>query len=62
MDISETDLLERGTAFTVNEGSRTHTFEWLDFNRLQDDYFYPTFLKKEIYHIPNEFSLRTEIE
>ena len=27
MDISETDLLERGTAFTVNEGSRTHTFE-----------------------------------
>ena len=62
MNISETDLHERGTAFTVNEGSRTHTFEWLDFDRLQDEYFYPIFLKKEIYHIPNEFTLRTEIE
>ena len=62
MNISETDLLERGIAFTVNEGHRTHTFEWLDFDRLQDEYFYPIFLKKEIYHIPNEFTLRTEIE
>ena len=62
MDISETDLLERGNVFTVNEGKRTHAFEWLSFDRLKDEYFYPIFLKKEIYKIPNEFSLRTEIE
>ncbi|MBQ7889446.1 MAG: NUDIX domain-containing protein [Erysipelotrichaceae bacterium] len=62
IDVSGTDLLERGTAFTVIEGYRTHTFEWLDFDRIQDEYFYPIFLKKEIYHIPNEFTLRTEIE
>ncbi len=62
MDISETDLLERGTVFTVTEGQRTHTFEWLDFDRLQDEYFYPLFLKKEIFNLPNEFTIRTEIE
>ena len=62
MDISETDLLERGNEFTVNEGKKTHIFEWLDFDQLKEEYFYPIFLKKEIYKIPNEFSLRTEIE
>ena len=62
MDISETDLLERGNEFTVNEGKKTHTFEWLDFDRLKDEYFYPLFLKKEIFNLPNEFTIRTEIE
>ena len=62
MDISETDLLERGNEFTVNEGKKTHTFEWLDFNRLKEEYFYPLFLKKEIFNLPNEFTIRTEIE
>lgn len=45
-----------------NEGHRTHTFEWLEFDRLKDEYFYALFLKKDIYHIPNEFTIRTEIE
>ena len=62
MDISETDLLERGNEFTVNEGKETHTFEWLDFDRLKEEYFYPLFLKKEIFNLPNEFTIRTEIE
>ena len=62
MDISETDLLERGNVFTVNEGKRTHAFEWLSFDRLEDEYFYPLFLKKEIFNLPNEFTIRTEIE
>ena len=62
MDISETDLLERGNEFTVNEGKKTHTLEWLDFDRLKDEYFYPLFLKKEIFNLPNEFTIRTEIE
>ena len=62
MDISETDLLERGNEFTVNEGKKTHTFEWLDFDQLKEEYFYPLFLKKEIFNLPNEFTIRTEIE
>ena len=62
MDISETDLLARGKIFTANEGNRIHTFEWLAFERLKDAYFYPLFLKKDIFHIPDVVTLRTEIE
>ena len=62
VDISNTDLLSKGGVFTSKEGDRTNTFEWLTFGRLKDEYFYPTFLKKEIYNLPNEFTIRTEIE
>lgn len=62
MDVSETDLLERGNLFSSVEGHRTHTFLWLDFDRLQDSYFYPLFLKKEIHHLPDAFTIRTETE
>ena len=62
MDISETDLLSRGDSFTTKEGNRTHTFEWLEFDRLKDEYFYPLFLKKDIFNLPKEFTIRTEIE
>lgn len=62
MDISGTNLSEIGDTFTLAEGKHIHTFEWLEFDRLKDEYFYPTFLKKEIYHLPNEFTIRTEFE
>lgn len=62
MDISGTDLLARGGKFTANEGKRTHTFEWLAFDRLKDEYFYPLFLKKDIFNLPDVFTIRTEIE
>ena len=62
MDITDTDLLGRGTKFTSKEGHRTHFFEWLEFDRLREEYFYPLFLKEEIFHLPNEFTIRTEIE
>lgn len=62
MDITDTDLLARGEKFTTNEGRRIHTFEWLDFDRLKNEYFYPLFLKKDIYHLPDTFTIRTEIE
>lgn len=32
MDITGTDLLERGRVFSTKEGRRTHTFEWLPFD------------------------------
>ena len=62
MDISDTDLLSRGEIFTANEGGRTHAFEWLAFDRLKDAYFYPLFLKKDIFHLPSTFTIRTELE
>ncbi len=62
MDVSETDLLSKGEKFTAKEGHRTHTFEWLAFERLKDEYFYPLFLKKDIFNLPDAFTLRTENE
>ena len=62
MDIADTNLLERGENFTSNEGQRTHTFEWLEFDRLKDEYFYPLFLKKDIFNLPDKFTIRTEYE
>lgn len=62
MDISETNLPSKGAVFTLREGSHTHTFEWLDFDRLKEEYFYPIFLKKEIFNLPKEFTIRTDAE
>lgn len=62
LDISETDLLAKGKRFTSREGERIHTFEWLKFDRLKDEYFYPLFLKQEIFHLPETFTIRTEYE
>jgi 8-oxo-dGTP pyrophosphatase MutT (NUDIX family) len=62
MDITDTDLLTRGELFTSNEGHRTHIFEWLPFHQLPDEYFYPIFLKKDIFNLPDTFTIRTEIE
>ena len=62
MDITKTDLLSKGDTFTSKEGNRTHSFEWLDFERLKDEYFYPLFLKKDIFNLPDEFSIRSEFE
>ena len=62
MDSSNTDLSERGGSFIQVEGKHTHTFEWLEFERLKNEYFYPIFLKKQIFNIPKEFTIRTELE
>jgi len=62
MDVSETDLLSRGEKFSIKEGKYTHVFEWLAFERLKDEYFYPRFLKESIFDLPETFTMRTEIE
>lgn len=62
MDSSNTDLLKRGSRFTLTEGEHTHTFEWLEFDRLKDEYFYPNFLKNQIFDLPKTFTIRTELE
>ena len=62
MDFSKTDLLSRGENFVLNENGQKHEFEWLPFERLENEYFYPNFLKKDIYNLPEVFTIRTEIE
>ena len=62
MDISGTSLPAKGKTFTFKAGSHTHTFEWLDFDRLKEEYFYPIFLKKEIFNLPKVLTIRTDVE
>ena len=49
MDVSRTDLRTKGAQFTLREGKHVHTFEWLKFERLEQEYFYPLFLKRTIF-------------
>ena len=62
MDFAGTDLLARGQSFRRDEGVHSHQFTWLPFESLADAYFYPIFLKKAIFHLPEAFTLRTEVE
>ena len=62
MDIFGTGLLDKGERFTLHEGRHTHDFEWLAFERLRDEYFYPIFLKTDIFNLPEQFTIRTERE
>lgn len=62
MDVTGTELLSKGDKFETKEGRITHTFEWLAFERLKNMNFYPSFLKKDIFNLPNVFTIRTEIE
>lgn len=57
MDISGTGLETTGERFTLSEGTRQHTFEWLAFSRLKEEYFYPVFLKEAIWNLPDNLTL-----
>ncbi len=62
IDVSETDLLTRGDKFTLHERHHTLDFEWLDINRLKNEYFYPLFLKDAVFDLPKTLTLRSEFE
>ena len=62
IDVTKTAVMDRGDRFTLREGPHVHDFEWLAFERLKDEYFYPLFLKTEIFRLPEHFTLRTDIE
>ena len=57
MDISGTPLLEKGSSFVMQEGKHIHRFEWLEFDRLKGEYFYPLFLKEKIYQLPEQLTI-----
>ena len=62
LDVSGTDLLSRGDRFRGPERRHVHDFQWLPFERLRDEYFYPLFLKTEIHRLPEQLTLRTDRE
>ena len=61
MDTADAGLLERQNTFTRTEGADTHIFKWLEIAQLKDETFYPLFLKKEIFNLPDGFTIRTEL-
>ena len=56
------ELEARGERFILRERRHTLRFEWLAFDALKDAYFYPSFLKTEIFRLPETLTLRTERE
>ncbi len=62
MDISHTDILERGSKFKGHESGHKHDFEWLEFERLKEEFIYPLFIKEKIFDLPQTLTLQTEIE
>ena len=62
VDISDTGILANGERFTSQEGKRVHRFEWLAFERLKSEYFYPIFLKERIFNLPNQLELLSTFE
>lgn len=56
VDVSHTDLIARGDCFLQREGRRTHRFHWLSLHTLQDEYFYPLFLKERALQLPEHFT------
>ncbi len=54
VDITQTGLPELGERFERFEQGRRNRFEWLAFERLKDEYFYPVFLREKIWELPSE--------
>lgn len=62
VDASKTDLLSRGNTFTMQERHHTLQYEWLELERLKEEYFYPTFLKEKIFELPETLTIHTELQ
>ena len=61
IELSDKDLYKKDK-FTLNERNHTFEFKWLEFDKLKDEYLYPLFIKKEIYNLPEHFTIRTDYE
>lgn len=61
LDISRTELLTKGSKFSLTEGKHHHTFEWLPFKQLKSEYIYPLFIKDKIFDLPNDLTMITEM-
>ena len=61
VDATDTELLSRGEEFYGSEDGKDNIFRWTPFEDLQDLYLYPLFIKKEIFHLPEQLQLLTEV-
>lgn len=62
LDISKTELLEKGDKFSLTEGKELHNFRWLTFEQLKSEQIYPLFIKDRIFNLPNELTMITEVK
>lgn len=62
IDISSTDLLNRGRQFTCVDGRLLLEHEWLPFDQLENTYLYPIFIKDAIQHLPESLQLIHEYQ
>lgn len=62
VDVSDSDLLQKGDTFMIQEGSRKHSFCWLTFDEVESAYLYPKFIKRKIRDLPMELTLQAEFE
>ncbi len=62
IDISHTDILDKGDIFQLEEGKLINSYEWLKFEHLKKEYFYPKFIKDKIYNLPDDFTIQEEYE
>ena len=62
MDVSGTDIFEKGSKFSLMEKNHITSFEWLKFDRIKNEIFYLKLLKKDIFCLPESFTIHTEIE
>ena len=61
IELSDKDLYKKDK-FILNERNHTFEFKWLEFDKLKDEYLYPLFIKKEIYNLPEHFTISTDYE
>ncbi len=61
VDVTDTTLLARGECFSTQEAHRTHSYRWMDFGQLKDEYLYPIFIKTDIFHLPTTPIFQTEV-
>ena len=53
-------LLNRGESFTLLEqGECDHTFKWINFSDLKNEFFNPPFLKEKIFDLPKTLTILT---
>ena len=62
VDVSQTDLISKGTRFQMRESQQEHFFEWIPLHRLQEEYLYPLFIKEKIFTLPEHLTVLTEYE
>ncbi|MCM1115826.1 MAG: NUDIX domain-containing protein [Clostridium sp.] len=62
VDIHGTGFDMFDDTFTLAEGNRLNTFEWIAFEELSNQIVYPLFIKDEIYSLPDSLTIRIDEE